>query len=337
MTDRIPLDNLTSDQLDTLYADLDRYEEVVGELNETNIELAQRAGRAEAAVARVRKATTRSFMAGPNAVDVVRVTDIHTALTEPKSQPPAEHIRGRANTEDCPTCSASPSPPPYPFICPGYSKPDQPTEAEQFAATIHDWQTTANRVREAIDTPADTCRPVDIDGDTIRVHGTSEMTEEDRAMFAEVVRAAKQRYASEHPEDAEQSEACEHCKHPADWHDPHEGCVGPNGIGGIGSGDCTCTRSPENALRPLDDEPAPPEPAPDEPTAPGPDPRQPAYDAVFAYLRRLGDRMPADPNHRNAIIWRAVHEALDATPVGRCVSSHCIEGDHVLEVKEAQQ
>ncbi|MFI9598888.1 hypothetical protein ACIHCX_03235 [Streptomyces sp. NPDC052043] len=57
-----------------------------------------------------------------------------------------------------------------------------------------------------------------------------------------------------------------------------------------------------------------PEPAPDEPTAPGLDPRMPAYDAVYAYVRRLGDRMPADPVHRNAIIWRAVSAALDAMP-----------------------
>ena len=61
-----------------------------------------------------------------------------------------------------------------------------------------------------------------------------------------------------------------------------------------------------------------------------PDPRQPAYDAVFAYIRDLGQYLPPDPVHRNAIIWRAVHAALDATPVGRCVSSHCVEGDHIL-------
>lgn len=36
--------------------------------------------RAEAAIARVRKATANSFMAGPNAVDVVRVADVLAAL-----------------------------------------------------------------------------------------------------------------------------------------------------------------------------------------------------------------------------------------------------------------
>ena len=64
------------------------------------------------------------------------------------------------------------------------------------------------------------------------------------------------------------------------------------------------------------------------------DPRQPAYDAVYAYLRALGDYLPPDPVHRNAVIWRAVHAALDATPVGRCVSSHCAEGDHNLDLGE---
>jgi hypothetical protein len=61
-----------------------------------------------------------------------------------------------------------------------------------------------------------------------------------------------------------------------------------------------------------------------------PDPRQPAYDAVYEYIRKLGGYLPPDPVHRNAVIWRAVHAALGATPVGRCVSSHCVEGDHIV-------
>jgi hypothetical protein len=61
-----------------------------------------------------------------------------------------------------------------------------------------------------------------------------------------------------------------------------------------------------------------------------PDPRQPAYDAVYEYIRRLGDYLPPDTRHRNAVIWRAVHAALGATPVGRCVSSHCVENDHMI-------
>jgi hypothetical protein len=65
-----------------------------------------------------------------------------------------------------------------------------------------------------------------------------------------------------------------------------------------------------------------------------PDPRQPAYDAVYEYIRALGGYLPPDPVHRNAVIWRAVHAALNATPVGRCVSSHCVEGDHILPVEQ---
>lgn len=79
------------------------------------------------------------------------------------------------------------------------------------------------------------------------------------------------------------------------------------------------------------DEPISPEEAD---TDTPPDARQPAYDAVYAHIRALGDQMPPDPVHRNAMIWQAVHAALTATPVGRCVSSHCVEGDHVLIVEE---
>ncbi|MFD4210563.1 hypothetical protein ACFWRG_31810, partial [Micromonospora tulbaghiae] len=61
-----------------------------------------------------------------------------------------------------------------------------------------------------------------------------------------------------------------------------------------------------------------------------PDPRQPAYDAVYENIRSLGEYLPPDTAHRNAIIWRAVQAALDATPVGRCMSSHCVEGDHFI-------
>jgi len=63
-----------------------------------------------------------------------------------------------------------------------------------------------------------------------------------------------------------------------------------------------------------------------------PDPRQAAYDAVYEYIRALGGYLPPDPVHRNAVIWRAVNAALNATPVGRCVSSHCVEGGHILPV-----
>lgn len=62
---------------------------------------------------------------------------------------------------------------------------------------------------------------------------------------------------------------------------------------------------------------------------------QPAYDAVSVYIRGLGEYVPTDMVHRNAVIWRGVHAALGATPVGRCVSSHCVEGDHILPVEQS--
>jgi len=44
---------------------------------------------------------------------------------------------------------------------------------------------------------ADTCRPVEVDGETILVHGAGAMTEEDRGYFAEVVRGAKAKMAAD--------------------------------------------------------------------------------------------------------------------------------------------
>jgi hypothetical protein len=45
--------------------------------------------------------------------------------------------------------------------------------------------------------PVDICRPVEVDGEIIRVHGGAEMDADTRAMFAEVVLAAKRRLAAE--------------------------------------------------------------------------------------------------------------------------------------------
>lgn len=44
------------------------------------------------------------------------------------------------------------------------------------------------------------------------------------------------------------------------------------------------------------------------------DPRQPVYDAVYAYIRST-NRIPGDLAVRNAMIWRAVTVALDAAEV----------------------
>lgn len=87
---------------------------------------------------------------------------------------------------------------------------------------------------------------------------------------------------------------------------------------------------------PMPDEGHPEPPTEDErnPALPVyPDPRQLAYDAVYEYIRALGPYLPPDPVHRNAVIWRAVNAALGATPVGRCISSHCVEGGHILPVE----
>jgi len=45
---------------------------------------------------------------------------------------------------------------------------------------------------------SDKCRPVEVDGEIIRVLGGAEMDAESQAHFAEIVRAAKRRFASEH-------------------------------------------------------------------------------------------------------------------------------------------
>ena len=45
----------------------------------------------------------------------------------------------------------------------------------------------------------DACRPVEIDGEIIRVRGSSDMSDESRAALTEVIRAAKRKFAAEHP------------------------------------------------------------------------------------------------------------------------------------------
>lgn len=46
----------------------------------------------------------------------------------------------------------------------------------------------------------DRCRPVEIDGELIRVHGNGEMSDETRAALADVIGAAKRKYLAEHPQ-----------------------------------------------------------------------------------------------------------------------------------------
>jgi hypothetical protein len=94
---RHTVDTLNSDALDELYDEIDRLRAKVAEFDhiinwhttcascarilDSSYQETMRAEAAEAAIGRVRKATANSFMAGPNAVDVVRVADV---LAEPK-------------------------------------------------------------------------------------------------------------------------------------------------------------------------------------------------------------------------------------------------------------
>jgi hypothetical protein len=48
--------------------------------------------------------------------------------------------------------------------------------------------------------PEDTCRPVEVDGETIRVRGTGELTAEGQAALASIVRAAKAKMTAEAPD-----------------------------------------------------------------------------------------------------------------------------------------
>jgi hypothetical protein len=53
------------------------------------------------------------------------------------------------------------------------------------------------------------------------------------------------------------------------------------------------------------------------------DPRQASYDAVFAYIRQQPrDFLPTTVVDRNAMIWHAVHAALDAANVPKASTSN---------------
>lgn len=49
-------------------------------------------------------------------------------------------------------------------------------------------------------TEPDTCRPVEVDGETVRVRGSGELTEEGQEAFAALVRVAKAKFVAEAPE-----------------------------------------------------------------------------------------------------------------------------------------
>lgn len=95
---RHTVDTLNSDALDELYDDRDRLRAQLSDMTrdrdrwkwyrddaERRVRVQRgRAEVAEDAISRVRKATANSFMAGPNAVDAVRVADVLAALNGPK-------------------------------------------------------------------------------------------------------------------------------------------------------------------------------------------------------------------------------------------------------------
>lgn len=161
MSDRIPLDDLTSDQLDALYADLDRHrtawksarhraalylqsnQKLAASIDNGHasqlhaLKVAQSAARdaatalsrqldAEAALDRVRAIHSRGRLTNAcNDCGQPWPCEITRAL-DPAQQPttPPTHLPDGGNAEDCDACRASNKPIPYPWICPG---PQQPT------------------------------------------------------------------------------------------------------------------------------------------------------------------------------------------------------------------
>jgi hypothetical protein len=128
MTERIPLDDMTSDQLDQLHADLDRYEEVLAELNDTLVHRAKHSAHTETVLrevlalftplATMRDTGTVMAYSSDEVVDAHRMTRWRAALDAPKEQPgpavPAPASWLTAGTRDlnipappvpCPACA----------------------------------------------------------------------------------------------------------------------------------------------------------------------------------------------------------------------------------------
>lgn len=106
MTDRLTVETITSDQLAALYDRLAKAERAANLLADSHrhaeqadavtaetkrlmerrtTTLRERAERAEATIERVRQALRTTFMAGPDAVSVVRADAIRAALDEPRA------------------------------------------------------------------------------------------------------------------------------------------------------------------------------------------------------------------------------------------------------------
>lgn len=106
MNDRHRVDTINDDQLSQLYDNLDRYEEVVGELNQANTGLARKAGYAEAAVARVTDLQAQWLAAGPPPLGVPLARWWDTRLVELRGaiRPAAEEQRLVESGVDTPGC-----------------------------------------------------------------------------------------------------------------------------------------------------------------------------------------------------------------------------------------
>ena len=112
----------------------------------------------------------------------------------------------------------------------------QPYYRSAYATLADDISRLADET-PATQTQPDTCRSIVVDGQTISVRGSGVPAELDLAFFGEVVRAAKRRYAAEHPDEPavetvrpkrEQpvylSTPCAVCTHPYNWHCGRSAC-----------------------------------------------------------------------------------------------------------------
>jgi hypothetical protein len=76
------------------------------------------------------------------------------------------------------------------------------------AKQVRDWADELRRTSDEAQQPEpDTCRPIEVDSEIISVRGSGDMTEQEQGYVAEIVRAAKRKYAAEHPNaEAQQGE-----------------------------------------------------------------------------------------------------------------------------------
>ncbi|MCX3059572.1 hypothetical protein [Streptomyces beihaiensis] len=86
---------------------------------------------------------------------------------------------------------------------------------------------------------AETCRAINVANVTVTVRGSGNLTEQEQDYLAEIVRAAKRRYAAEHPEPQPVrpialATPCLNCPHPYNWHASRGACEAQDGA-------CGCT------------------------------------------------------------------------------------------------